>query len=33
MKYTLKVAGGLYDPYVMKNPVKEKWDNEVQLFN
>jgi hypothetical protein len=26
MKFSIKASGGLYDPYVLKNPVKEKWD-------
>ena len=33
MKLTAKAAGGLYDPYSLKNPFKVKWDQEIAQFN
>jgi hypothetical protein len=25
MKFTAKSKGGIYDPYFLKNPIYEKW--------
>jgi hypothetical protein len=33
MRISAKAAGGLYDPYYLKNPVKERWDDLVNNFN
>ena len=33
MKMTAKSAGGIYDPYSMKNPYKESWDQQIENFN
>ena len=33
MKIMAKAAGGMYDPYFLKNPYKEKWDEQVEIFN
>jgi len=33
MKFSAKAAGGLYDPYNLKNPIKLKWDAVVDNFN
>lgn len=33
MKIMAKAAGGMYDPYFLKNPYKEKWDEVVENFN
>mmetsp|Transcript_11915 Transcript_11915/g.18376 ORF Transcript_11915/g.18376 Transcript_11915/m.18376 type:complete len:98 (+) Transcript_11915:1201-1494(+) len=33
MKFTAKSAGGLYDPYELKNPFKMAWDKELTDFN
>ena len=27
MKFSIKSAGGLYDPYFLKNPIREKWED------
>ena len=33
MKMSAKSAGGMYDPYALKNPYKLKWDKQIELFN
>lgn len=33
MKIQVKSAGGIYDPYVKKNPIKLKWDEVLDEFN
>ena len=33
MRISAKSAGGMYDPYFLKNPYKEKWDQQVKSFN
>ena len=33
MKISAKSAGGIYDPYSLKNPYKEKWDYQIAKFN
>ena len=33
IKFSAKSAGGLYDPYFLKNPIKESWDEQLNNFN
>jgi hypothetical protein len=33
MKFVAKSAGGLYDPYYLKIPFWEKWEEQLSLFN
>ena len=33
MRIWAKSAGGMYDPYFLKNPFKEAWDRKVNTFN
>ena len=33
MKIQVKSAGGIYDPYAKKNPIKLQWDEIVSDFN
>ena len=33
MKFTAKSSGGIYDPYYLKNPIYEKWQNLLNDFN
>jgi hypothetical protein len=33
MKISAKSKGGMYDPYFLKNPVKEAWDKVVETYN
>jgi len=33
MKITVKASGGIYDPYYLKNPIYENWENLIANFS
>ena len=33
MKFSAKSKGGIYDPYSLKNPWREKWQSLLDTFN
>lgn len=33
MKFSAKAAGGLYDPYYLKSPYRQRWEDELEEFN
>lgn len=33
MRFSAKAEGGIYDPYKIKNPKKQRWDQLLSIFN
>lgn len=33
MKFTAKSTGGPYEPFSVKNPIRNRWEEQLSLFN